>query len=195
MLRPLSDSSRRMTLRSLRWSTTVGSELNRLEAAPQAVPREDAAAGPLSYDVSRDSHRDGAEEVTLADLDATVPENVVGGGQVKVEVRQCEVVEVVDTSHVPLVARAKRESDFTFGSRVDALRVERLYEIDRFCNAIPEFSDRLRIALESWRLETGEPRAAVLGLVASALHLLRECMLGKRRVLRSTAGSMPVALE
>jgi hypothetical protein len=46
-------------------------------------------------DVSRYFHRDGADEITLANLDATVTEDIVGGGDVKIEVWRRKVVEIV----------------------------------------------------------------------------------------------------
>jgi hypothetical protein len=65
----------------------------------------------------------GTEEIALADLDTAVTENVVGGGEVKVKVRDREVVEVVRTFHVAFVVRAEREGDFAIGGRVNFLGV------------------------------------------------------------------------
>jgi hypothetical protein len=125
--------------------------------------------------VSRRSDWDGTDEVRLPDLDATVAEDVVGGGDVKIEVWQREVMEIVRTFHVALNTRAKRENDLAVGGVVDLLRVERLHKGDRLRNASLEFCDRLLVVLILGRVCVGEPCTAVLRLIAGDLHLLREC--------------------
>src|SRR5262249_58725449 len=102
-------------------------------------------------------------------------EDVVGGGDVKEEVWQYEVVEVIDTSHVTFDARAKRESDLAVGGLIDALGVERLHKGDRLGNAHLEFCDCLLVVLIGRRGYASEPCTSVLGPRPSALHLTGQC--------------------
>src|SRR5205823_4101141 len=122
---------------------------------------------------SSNSHRDGPEEVELADFDTAVTENVVGGGEVKVEVWQRKVVEIVGTFHVCLL-RPERQSDLAVGGSVDCPGVECLEKGERLGNARLELGDRLLIVLMPGRVDAGEPSAAILGLVAGDLHLAGE---------------------
>jgi hypothetical protein len=124
--------------------------------------------------VSRRSDRDGTDEVTLADLDAAVAEDVVGGGDVKIEVWQREVMEVVRPFHVALNTLAKRENDLAVGGVVDLFCVERLHKGDCLRNARLEFCDRLLVVLILGRVCVSKPCTAVLRLVAGDLHLLCE---------------------
>src|SRR5437660_7387198 len=84
--------------------------------------------------LSRHPHRDGTEEVDLADFDTAVTENVVGGCDVKIKVWQREMVEIVGALHVPRF-RAERHNDLAVGGLVDLLGVERLHKEDRPGNA------------------------------------------------------------
>src|SRR5262245_10017138 len=102
-------------------------------------------------------------------------QDVVGGGDVKVEVWQYEVIEVIDASHVTLDARAKRESDLAVGGLIDVLGLERLHKGDRFGNARLEFCDCLLVVLIGRRVYASEPCTSVLGRVAGALHLTSQC--------------------
>src|SRR5215510_11247434 len=102
-------------------------------------------------------------------------QDVVGGGDVKVEVWQYEVIEVIDTSHVTLDARAKRESDLAVGGLIDVLGVERLHKGHRLGNARLEFGDRLLVVLIGGRVYVSEPGTSVLGRIAGALHLTGQC--------------------
>src|SRR6516225_4952530 len=58
-------------------------------------------------------HGDRAQKVALADVNAAMAQDRVGGCDVKIEVRQHEMVEVIVALHVPLVGRAERERDLT----------------------------------------------------------------------------------
>src|SRR5215510_4919638 len=129
----------------------------------------------ISRDPSRYFHWDGTNEITLADFDAAMTEDVVGGGDVKVEVWQYEVVEVIDTSHVTFDARAKRESDLAVGGLIDVLGVERLHKGNRLGNARLEFCDCLLVVLIGRRVYASEPCTSVLSRVAGALHLTGQC--------------------
>src|SRR5262245_58764114 len=102
-------------------------------------------------------------------------EDIVGGGDVKVEVWQYEVVEVIDTSHVALDARAKRENDLAVGGLINVLGVERLHKGHRLGNARLEFCDRLLVVVIGRRDYASEPCTSVLGRVAGALHLTGQC--------------------
>jgi dihydrofolate reductase len=58
-------------------------------------------------------HWDRAQKVALADINAAMTQDRVGGCDVEIEVRQHEMVEVIVALHVALVGRAERERDLT----------------------------------------------------------------------------------
>src|SRR6516225_5852645 len=87
-------------------------------------------------------HRDSAEEIVLADIYAAMTEDVVGGGDVKMEVGHRKMVEIAGACHMTLF-RAKRKSDLTLRGAVDLPGVERLQKGDRLGNACLEVGDRL----------------------------------------------------
>ena len=59
----------------------------------------------------RHLHRDRAEKVALAEIDAAVTQDRIGCGHMKKEIRQHKMVEVVGALHVAFVGRAERKRD------------------------------------------------------------------------------------
>src|SRR5205814_8553516 len=84
------------------------------------------------------------------------------------------MVEVVGTSHMAL-PWAERKGDLAISRGVDPPGVERLQEGARLGNARLELGERLLVVLKPRRVDAGAPCGRVLGLVATALHLAREC--------------------
>src|SRR5437764_8513411 len=84
--------------------------------------REGCDAGPASAHL----HRDRTQKVALADVDAAMAQDRVGGCDVEIKVRQHEMVETIVALHVALVGGAERERDLPLGRRIDLVRVERL---------------------------------------------------------------------
>src|SRR5438874_11039045 len=80
--------------------------------------------------VSRHLHRDGAEIILLADFDPTVSQNRVGGREMKIDVGQHEMIEVVVALHFSLVGGPERKRDLPIGAGIDRLCVERFDESD-----------------------------------------------------------------
>src|SRR3954467_10265604 len=102
--------------------------------------------------VSRHLHGNRTEEILLSDLHTAMTQDRVGGGEVKIYVRQHEVVEVIVALHLPFVGQSKRKRDLTTRRRVDLLRVERLYEGDRLGEPCLELRDRGLLVLIAGRL-------------------------------------------
>src|SRR3954470_4022597 len=101
--------------------------------SPQAG-RGDGACRPRQYQTqaskSLQRHR-LAHEVALAELDAAVAQDVVGGGAVEIEVRQDEVEQQRLPGELALVA-AELERDVLVLGAVDLRRLEALAEVDHF---------------------------------------------------------------
>src|SRR5580692_7785284 len=93
--------------------------------------REGCDAGPASAHL----HGDRTQKVALADVNAAMAQDRVGGCDVEIEVRQDKMVEVIVAFHVALVGRAERECDLTISRRIDLLWVESLQIGNRFCKA------------------------------------------------------------
>jgi hypothetical protein len=53
--------------------------------------------------------------VALADVNAVVTQNRIGGRNMEMKVRQQKVVEVIGALHVTLIVRAERERDLSIG--------------------------------------------------------------------------------
>ena len=89
------------------------SAASRFSAASPGKP-----AGRFFYwpwrDASAAPDRNGAEEIALADLDAAMAGDRVGGGEVEIEIRQHEMIEVVAAVHVAL-GLAERKGDLALG--------------------------------------------------------------------------------
>src|SRR5271165_106645 len=68
--------------------------------------------------------RHGAEEIALADLDPGGTKNVVCCRQVEIEVRQCEVHEVIRALRFQPGVWTDRNNDLTIHAGVDRLRID-----------------------------------------------------------------------
>src|SRR5579883_1908222 len=90
----------------------------------RTCPAMFGSARALTHDFSRHLHRDRAKEVALANIDAAVTQDRVGGGKMEIEVRQHEMVEVVGALHVPFVGRAERKRNVMVSSPVDLLQID-----------------------------------------------------------------------
>ena len=70
-------------------------------------------------------HRDRAQKIALADVDAAMAQNVVGGREMEIEVGQHKMVEIIGALHTSFVFWAERKADLALGGGVDLLEVER----------------------------------------------------------------------
>src|SRR5215208_3483213 len=98
----------------------------------------------------------------------------VGSGEMKIDVRQHEMVEVIVGFHLSLVDRSEWERELTLACGIDLLRVERLQMRNRLGNALLELVDGGLGVFVTRRLDAGEPRGAVLGELSRDLHLTRQ---------------------
>src|SRR5262245_49759791 len=78
-----------------------------------------------------------AHEVALAELEAAVAQDVVGGGAVEIEVRQDEIEQQRLAGELALVA-AELERDVLVLGAVDLRRLEALAEVDHLGEAALE---------------------------------------------------------
>src|SRR5258707_9564817 len=100
-------------------------------------------------------HWDRTQKVALADVNAAMAQDRVGGCDVEIEVRQYEMVEVIVAFHVALVGRAERECDLTVSRRIDLLWVESLQIGNRFCEARLELIHRRLTIFVAGRFNAG----------------------------------------
>jgi hypothetical protein len=150
-----------------------------------------AAKGGGATPASNHLQRDRAEEIALADIHAAMTQDRVGGGAMKIEVRQHEVVEIIVALHLALVASAERKRDLAIGRRVDLLAVERLEKGDCFRDTFLELRDRRLVVFVARRLNAGEARRTTPRPIRRDLDLTGEIeMSGDRRECSSTAGSI-----
>src|SRR4051812_13329351 len=113
--------------------------------------------------LSQHFHRDRAEKVLLADVDAAMAQDRIGGGEMKIDVRQHEMIEVIVGFHLSLVDRSERKGELTLARGIDLFRVERLQMRNRLGDARLELIDRgFGVFVTRW-LEAGEARRTVLG--------------------------------
>jgi hypothetical protein len=92
------------------------------------------AISPISWRTSKWQFT--SQEVLLADLQATMTQNRISGGEMEIEVWKHEMVEVAVAFHMAFVGRAKRKRNLTVGCRVDWLQVERFDKGGCFCEAV-----------------------------------------------------------
>src|SRR5262249_15056857 len=102
-----------------------------------------------------------AHEVALAELDAAMAQDVVGGGAVEKEIRQ----RVGQQQRLPgeLARRPAGKSDldrFVLGA-VDLRGLQTLEEVDRLGDAVLELGNRHFGVGEARHLRAGEPAAGV----------------------------------
>src|SRR5437899_1555451 len=108
----------------------------------RTIPHMPTVRGGAASPGSSHLHRNRAQEVLLADLHAAMAQDRIGGGEMEIDVRQHEMIEIVVALHVALVGRAERECELTIGGAVDLLGVERLEKGDGLGEARLELIDR-----------------------------------------------------
>src|SRR6185369_2337890 len=106
-----------------------------------------------------------AEEIALAELHAVVPQDVVGGGDVEVEVRPGEALQVLLAAEFRVLA-AQLEDHFAPLGAVDLLRLQRLHEIEGLGDACFQLGEGLLVVLVLGHLDPGEARGGDFGGVA-----------------------------
>jgi hypothetical protein len=114
-----------------------------------------------------------ADEVGLADLDAVVPQDVVGSRDVEVEVRVRVAEQVLHALETALAA-AHREHDLLFLAAVDLGRRHRLDEVDGLGDAAFQLGEGLLDIVVLRNLDARKARDRAFGAVAGDLHLARE---------------------
>src|SRR5580704_3191398 len=123
--------------------------------------RRSVASYSATAPASNHLHRDRAQEIALADLHAAVTQDRVGGGQMEIDVRQHEMVEIIVAFHLALIGRAERKGDLTIGCGIDLLGIEGLEKGHGPCEPGLELIDGRLVVLETGRLDAGQPRHAV----------------------------------
>src|SRR5258705_4128567 len=111
-----------------------------------------------------------ADEVALADLDATVAQDVVRGHSVEVEIRQGKPKQVLHAFPVDL-ARAELKVDVPFFAAVDLRELDGLDEFDGLGDARLQFDQVFLGVLVLGNIHAGQPRHRALGSVAGDLYL------------------------
>src|SRR5271169_4543536 len=106
---------------------------------------------------SRHLDRDGAQEIPLADVHTAMPQDGVGGGEMEIEVRQDEVVEIVAAFHLGLIG-SEWKRDLAVGGGVDLFRIKRLEISDSLGEARLELIDGGLGVFVARRLRAGEAR-------------------------------------
>src|SRR5579871_3883701 len=113
--------------------------------------------GEMQASSSGDLDRNGAKEIPLADVDAIMTQDRVGGGDMEKEVRQQKVVEIVGTVHVALEGRTEGKRDLAIAGVVYFLRIDR-FQIGRcFRQAVLQLIDCCLIVFVGGELDAGQP--------------------------------------
>src|SRR5262249_30681431 len=122
-----------------------------------------------------DEGADLAEIVLLADADAVVAQDVVGGDDVEIEVRQGPGTQELQTVHGDgdVHVRGLDVAGSVFGA-VEGGDRHAAQLLDRRRDLRPEFGERLARLLRHGIGLAGQPRRAVLGIVAGEGHLRRQ---------------------
>src|SRR6266851_1966059 len=132
-----------------------------------------AGSSPAMTEVGLQLHR-RAHEIALAELNAAMAQNVVGGGAVKIKIRQ-RVVEKERLARELARGPARQgELDLLLLAAVDVAWLEALEKLDGLADTLLELGNgRLGIG-EGRQLRAGEPAAAVDGMVGRRPHLANE---------------------
>src|SRR5580700_9550424 len=104
---------------------------------------------------------DEAQEVALAELDAVVAQEGIGGGRVKVEIRQGEEQQIIAALHMRVLARDLQRDVLVLGA-VDLLGFQPVDEGERRRDTGLQFREARFLVLMLGRFDAGEPGAAVL---------------------------------
>src|SRR3954454_12692821 len=101
------------------------------------------------------------EKIALADLDAVVAQDAVGGGGVEIEIRKRKAAGKLLALQRHGIARASREGDVFAIGAVELRRLERFDVVDGFGEPLPQFVKGLFGVGRRRHIAVGEPRAAL----------------------------------
>jgi len=113
-----------------------------------------SVAATAALECYRRSH-----EIALAELDAAMAQDVVGGGGVKIEIRQTEIQQERLSLELALSAR-EFDNDLLVLSTVDLNWLEALDEINGLRDAVLELGEARFIVGKSDEVRVGEPGGA-----------------------------------
>src|SRR5215471_2132069 len=113
-------------------------------------------------------------EVSLAELDAAVAQDVVSGGAVEEEVGQRIGKKQRLAGELPRRAARERDLDRLVLGAVDLTRLEPLEEIDRLGDAVLELGNARLAVAQARHLGAGEPAAGVDRVIGRRAHLPRQ---------------------
>lgn len=129
------------------------------------------------------------QEVLLADLEAVLPQDVVGGRGVEIEVRDGEAGEIGHAGHRRRRGGAAREGDLSGEACIERRAVGRIDEGQRLGDALLQLREALFLIGEARVLAARKARDRVLGEIAAELD--RSCrmisMLASRRSAATTS--------
>ena len=130
-----------------------------------------------------------AEEIPFPDLDARLTQDCVGRGAMEIEVRQCEVEQILLAGELQRIA-TDGEDDLAALAAVDLLGLEVADIGQHGGNARAQLAHRLLGFLRRLRdLDAGQARGTFLGEAAGDLHLAGEGQhIGEQTVSRQRAG-------
>src|SRR5882762_3770113 len=114
------------------------------------------------------------QKIALADFDAVVAQDAVGGGGVKVEIREREIIEVLLSLQRQGVGRADRKRNVASLSALELFRLERLDIVDGPGEPRLELIEALFGVGGGRHLAAREARAALSSEVADKLDLARQ---------------------
>jgi hypothetical protein len=114
-----------------------------------------------------------AEEIHLADLDAVVAQDGVGGAGVEIQVGQHEIEQVAKTREVRL-APGQPEIDVARFAAVDLIGAEPLHEGDGPGDARLQFGEAGFVVIPARHFGAGQTRSTALDDVGRDLHLARQ---------------------
>src|SRR5450759_3318370 len=120
---------------------------------------------PATLEGYRRSH-----EIALAEFDAAMAQDVVGGGSVEIEIRQTEVEQERLPFELALSAR-KLDNDLLVLGAVDLHRLEGLDEINGLRDAVLDLGEARFIVGKSDEFHTGEPGGAADGMICYRAQL------------------------
>src|ERR1700722_15742110 len=164
------------------WSTSLVTSLSSfrdalLGAGPESIrPAVVMDSGLATFVAPRNDKEQSAhaEEIALADFDAVMPENVVRGGGVEVEIRQREMAEELLSLHRHGLVGASGKSDIAGVGAVELRRLERLDIIGGIAEPLLQLLEGLFGVGRRRHFAMGQPCAALGGEIAGELNLLAQ---------------------
>src|SRR5215813_8422797 len=162
-------------LLTYRWTRTPSptplpcGEREQTESAAQLVCHPNSRARARSRALQSDRC---AHEIALAELDAAVAQDVVGGGAVEIEVRQDEIEQQSLPGELALVV-AELERDVLVLGAVDLRRFEALAEVNHLGESALELGEARLGVRQVRHLDAGERAATARRVGRGLLHLPR----------------------